>query len=197
MAVPVSERLDVSLRAERARRRDAWAQWVAQLRPWHLFGALTFDQRRPRGPRPPGPGTGRLRLAPRLSEDGSVRLSDVPLTADVARTRVRAWLRDGEEVVGRRLSAVVALEYQKSGWPHFHPLLGVDGGLQGGEIAALGQLWFRRNGYAKLEVPRVIGDVAAYASKYLTKELEVGDVVVWPRRGPLSAFEGQLRMRGG
>lgn len=181
---------------EPTRQRDAWAGWIAGLRPWDLFGGLTFDQRRRGEVRlPAARRPGRLHVSPRLTEDGSVRLGDQALSADVARARVRRWLRDGEERLGRQLAAVVALEYQRNGWPHFHPLIGVAGGLlSGDEITELKGLWFQRNGYARLEVPRSAGDVAAYASKYLVKDLARGDVLFWPARGGLGSLVGQVRM---
>lgn len=178
--------MDSSVTTERERARDAWSNWVMGLREWHLFGGLTFDQRRKKRV-PPGPQRfGEVtREGPRLTEDGRVRLGDVPLSADVARGRVRSFLRDGEQLLGRRMAAVVALEYQKNGWPHFHPLLSIERGLQGGEIAALGGLWFRHCGGNRLEVPASTSDVCAYAAKYLSKGLDRGDVLFWPERGPL------------
>lgn len=175
---------------EPGRRRDAWARWVASIAEWHLFGGLTFDPRRTVGFGPaPGPQRGKhfTRQSPRLWEDGRAVLRDAPVSADVARGRVRRFLREGEQLLGRKLTAVVALEYQKNGWPHFHPLLSVEGGLQGREIETLGGLWFRLAGGNRLERPRSVGDVSAYASKYLTKGLEEGDVLLWPERGPLGS----------
>jgi hypothetical protein len=128
-------------------------------------------------------------VSPRLSEDGSIRLADAPMAGDVAKSRVRRWLKDGEELLGRPVSAIVAMEHHKSGWPHFHGLLGIDGGLRGREIAALGQLWYGANGFNKIEVPRSVGDCAAYAAKYLTKELDVGGVLIYPARGALRGLQ--------
>jgi hypothetical protein len=132
------------------------------------------------------------RESPRLTEDGRIRLKDAPMSRDVARGRVRTFLRDGGELLGRRITGVVAMEYQRNGWPHFHPLLGIEGGLRGGEVAALGGLWFKASGGNRLEVPRDLGDCCAYAGKYLTKGLDRGDVIIWPERGPL-----RVAMRGG
>ncbi len=171
---------------DRERARDAWTNWVSSLRDWHLFGGLTFDPKRRRLV-PPGPQKNSTpsREAPRLTEDGQLRLSDAPLASDVARCRVRNFLRDGESLLGRRIAAIVALEYHKNGWPHFHPLLSIEGGLRGGEIASLGGLWFEASGYNRLEVPRSSSDVCSYAAKYLTKGLDRGDIIIWPERGPL------------
>ena len=138
---------------------DAWGEWISGLGDWHLFGALTYDQRR------------------RETVPGS----------DVAKRHVIRWLRTADKAIGRPIdAAVVALEYQRNGWPHFHPLLRVAGGLQGNELSGLGQTWFRDHGYARLERPREVRDVAAYAAKYLAKDLDKGDVLFWPLRGPLT-----------
>ena len=79
--------------------------------------------------------------------------------------------------MGRRVEYVVAMEFHKTGWPHFHPLLDV-GELQEGDIQRVGGLWFRQNGYARLERPRNSQRVAAYAAKYLFKDIASGDVVL-------------------
>lgn len=145
---------------------EAWGQWVSEMGRWDLFGGLTYDQRRCR---PDGRGAF---IAP---------------GADVVKSHALKWLRQFGEQHGRSIeAAVVALEYQKNGWPHLHPLLRVEGGLQGGEIRALGTAWYQAHGGNRLEVPRSNGDVAAYAAKYLTKDLARGDVIFWPVRGPLA-----------
>jgi hypothetical protein len=139
---------------------------------WDLFGGLTYDQRRCR---PDGRGAF---IAP-----GS----------DVVKSHALRWLRDAPDLLGRPIEAgVLALEYQRNGWPHLHPLLRVAGGLQGNEIATLGTAWFNRHGGNRLEVPRDVGEVCAYASKYLAKDLSRGDVIFWPLRGPLSVHQDAL-----
>lgn len=144
---------------------QAWGSWVAEMGEWHVFGALTYDQRR----RTTVPG------------------------ADVARAHVRRWLRDKRTGVRDRVeAAVVALEYHKNGWPHFHPLLRVRGGLQGDDFMVLGQAWFKEHGYARLEKPRHVTDVCSYAAKYLAKDLSRGDVIFWPDRGPLTTHQAEL-----
>jgi len=148
--------------------QSAWAEWVSGLGEWHLFGGLTYDQRRARGGQTLGVRPG----------------------ADSCRHHALAWLRDAPKVVGRPIeAAVVALEYQKNGWPHLHPLLRLAGGLREGDIARLGGLWFERHGGNRLEVPRTTNDVCAYASKYLVKDLAHGDVIFWPLRGPLTLHQ--------
>jgi hypothetical protein len=103
----------------------------------------------------------------------------------VAVGRVREFCRQGETALRRRLYAVVALEAHRNGWPHFHPLISVQGGLEGHEISTLGGLWYRASGYGRLEVPRSREDVCAYSAKYLTKSFDRGEVVIWPERGEL------------
>ncbi len=183
-------------RCEPTRRHDAWGQWVATLRKWDLCATLTFDPKR-RRMTPPGQqraaGAGRLRWPLRLTETGATL--GAPMAGDIAKRKVRTWVRQGEELLGRPLAAVVAMEHHKNGWPHFHGLIGVDGGLRGREIEALGTLWFERNGYNQVEIPRSVGDVAAYAAKYLTKDLDRGGVLVHPVTGPLRSLQTAFRVR--
>jgi hypothetical protein len=61
-----------------------------------------------------------------------------------------------------------------------------------GLFADLGHLWFKRHGYAKLEQPRSVNDVSAYAAKYLSKDLSRGDVIFWPLAGDLVAHQPAL-----
>jgi len=150
---------------------EAWGEWVTGLAPWQLFGALTYD---PKRTRPDGrPAWGHTRG---------------PSTESVQKG-IRHWHKETEKLVGR-VALVAALEAHKTGWPHVHPLLAFTHELEGGEIAAVGQVWYKMNGYARLEVPRSRDAVAAYASKYVTKELERGDVLLL---GPLGAMERRLR----
>jgi hypothetical protein len=146
--------------------KRAWGEWIASMGDWHVFGALTYDQRR----RTTVPG------------------------ADVARAHVRSWLLglQRDPAVDAE-AAVVALEYQKNGWPHFHPLVRVRGGVRNGLFAAAGQRWYAEHGYARLEAPRSAGDVSAYAAKYLSKDLSRGDVLFWPSRGPLTSHQPGLQ----
>lgn len=140
---------------------------------WHVFGALTYDQRR------------------RRSDPGGAPIMP---GADVAKAHVRRWLTDAPKSIGRPVeAAVVALEYQKNGWPHFHPLLRLPGGIQRQDLVGLGQAWYGRHGYAKLELPRNRNDVCEYAAKYLAKDLGRGDVIFWPVRGSLGIHQRGLR----
>lgn len=203
MCVPHSVKLVDCVRCTPVRQVDAWSSVVAsQWGPWNLFGGLTFDPRR-RPVVPPGcqkmpvaGGSGeRLRVGPicgvdRLTGDADPRIrltSARPMARDVAVAKVRHFFREGQRRLGRELRGIVALEYHQNGWPHFHPLLKVEGGLQGGEVKTLGGLWYAECGGNRLERPRSVGDVTAYAAKYLSKGLDRGDVVIWPERGRLDA----------
>ena len=138
---------------------EAWGDWISGLTEWHLFGGLTYDQRRRRA-------------------DG--RGGYIAPGPDVAKAHVWRWLREAPKTLGRPIdAAVVALEYQRNGWPHFHPLLRLNGGVQGDELERLGAAWFAKHGYAKLEVPRDTGAVCNYAAKYLAKDLNRGDVIMF------------------
>jgi len=151
---------------------QAWGEWIAHQGPWHVFGALTYDQRR------------------RPLDDQGYRVMPAELTT---RQHVRRWLQNVSSVThGRLEAAVVALEYQKNGWPHFHPLIRLSGDLQGREFEQLGQAWYRKHGYAQLAEPRSQTDVAEYAAKYLVKDLARGDVLFWPLRGPWPDRQAQL-----
>lgn len=142
-----------------------WGEWIAGMGEWHVFGGLTYDP-------------GRRRVADGLP---------VRPGADVVRSHARKWLREAKAE-----AAVVAVEYHKNGWPHMHPLVRLAGGGYGHELADLGQLWFKAHGYARLEVPRDQADVAAYAAKYLSKDLARGDVIFWPPTGPLTTHQHGL-----
>lgn len=139
-----------------------WGRWIASMGEWHVFGGLTYDpNRRDRVP-----------------------------NSDSARRHVQRWLGNGVRKYGVPVeAAVVALEYHKRGWPHFHPLLRVSGGLRPGQLARLAKAWEFDHGNARLEPPISVADVTAYAAKYLAKDLNRGDVFFWPQRGPLSVHQ--------
>lgn len=148
----------------------AWGEWVAGMGEWHVFGGLTYAPGR-------RPCTTRYRepIAP----------SD-----EVVLRHVRAWLGESQRRLGRPIEAgVIAIEHHKNGWPHAHPLLRLAGGLQERDFITVGQTWFERHGYAKLEKPRDQLDVASYAAKYLAKDLSRGDVLFWPLRGSLAVHQ--------
>lgn len=163
---------------ESLRRAQAFADWAAAWRKWDLTITLTFDPKR-RVVVPPGSGTGRLKISPRVTETG-ITLRDVALTGDVAQRRVKRWLKDGEQLLQRKLTGIVCLENHQSGWPHFHGLLAVDGGLRYGDLAVLSHEWFEKNGYNRLEPPIDVNGCARYAAKYMSKDLKEGGVIFWP-----------------
>lgn len=181
---------------EPERRKQAFADWVAHMRPWDLTITLTFDPKRRRA-RPPGPQRGSSPLSscisPRVTE-GGVRLSDVALSGDVALRRVKTWLGDARQALDRPLAGVVCMELHKSGEPHFHGLVGIDGGLRKGDVIELSSLWYQRNGYNRLEIPESVRDVAVYASKYMLKDMKDGGVLFWPEKGTLGIREGKRRL---
>lgn len=156
---------------------EAWGEWVCSMGEWHLFGALTYDPRRyvmssrstpARGPHPEAVGK-----------------------------HVRAWLRESSKRLNRPIEAVVvAIEAHKSGWPHAHPLLRLAGGLQPHDVITIGEVWFERRGYVKLEAPRNVQDVAEYAAKYLSKDVLQGDILLWPPAGGLDRHQPALSSRG-
>jgi hypothetical protein len=159
--------------------RDEWGEWIAGLTGWDLFGGLTFDQRRFQ--------TYRYRVPPvdggMFGESRDSYVIETPLSMprrvprDVAVRRFQSWISAGEAALRRRVVYVCALEYQRNGWPHFHPLLDV-GELGDGDIETLGRLWFKKNGYGRLEVPRCREAVCSYSAKYLSKDFASGDVLV-------------------
>jgi len=158
---------------------SAWGEWVAGLREWHVFGGLTFDQRRFQVYRCKVPAfDGGM-----FGESTEAYVVETPLVMpkvvarDVAIGRFQRWVRRCETALGRRVDYVAALQYQRNGWPHFHPLLDV-GRLVDGDIAIMGRLWYEENGYGRLEVPRDLEAVAKYASRYLVRDMADGDVLL-------------------
>ena len=153
------------------------------LADWNLFGSLTFDPKRTRADGRPAWGND----------------SRGPSWESVSKA-VRRWHRVASRRLGQEFVSVVAIETHKSGWPHCHPLIALPGGLSQGdpnlalgkrEIETLGQTWYQMAGYAPLEVPHSREAVAAYASKYVVKELDRGDVLFL---GPLKRVQ-ESRMR--
>jgi len=146
-----------------------WGDWITSLGEWHVFGGLTYD-----------PRTVERRPGVRQVRD------------DVSR-----WLGDSKEHAGVFIeAAVVAVEYQRNEWPHCHPLLRLRGGLAPNAIGILGQAWFQRHGWAQLERPRQAAAVAAYAAKYLSKDLDRGEVILWPQESDLRSHQPGLASRG-
>jgi hypothetical protein len=127
-------------------------------------------------------GWGRLRWPARVKEDGTPAAP--PMTREVAEAHVRRWLRLHERATGRPLTAIVALEYHRSGWPHFHGLLAGDAIATDVQRAYLRAQWNELAGYCRIETPLDVEACARYAAKYLTKSLDRGDVILWKPAGP-------------
>ncbi len=129
--------------------KEAWGDWIAELREWDLFGGLTFDPKR-------------------------FRWEGAPTREYVVR-RLERWIRRAEGRLKRKVQYVTAMEYHKSGWPHLHPLLDV-GGLGADTALSLRRLWEEENGFARLKPPSSGVAVCRYAAKYLAKDFGSGDV---------------------
>jgi len=155
----------LSEEAERAnkkleeRSRKAMGSMIAELREWDVFGTMTYDPKR----RPQERMWGDT-FVPRV------------VSADLAKKDFERWINDASGALGRPIEYVCGLEYQKNGFPHFHTLLDLSG-LEDGDFKRIGGLWYKRCGYNMLEIPRSIDDCAAYAAKYLVKDISRGDVL--------------------
>src|SRR3990172_11271742 len=77
-----------------------------------------------------------------------------------AMRRFRYFLEQASKAVGRPTVGVIALEPHQSGQPHGHGLLGIEGGLVGGEIITLYRLWTGDPGNGKgwVGTPPAAGD---------------------------------------
>lgn len=82
----------------------------------------------------------------------------------------QAWTRWLEEHAGAPLAWVRADEFTRAGRLHFHALLGGEWVRQVRRLSAM-DAWreLELAGFARIEVPRSEGAVAAYCSKYVTK----------------------------
>ena len=148
----------------------AMGEWLTTMTEWDVFGTLTYDPER-------------CRLTPGF-RDGRRTMPGM----DVVRGHVFRWLRSGPRAIGRPVTAaVVAVERHKSGWPHAHALLRLPQGAHKGDLSGMGQSWFTSHGYAKLELPRSPGDVSAYVSKYLAKDIGTNDMVFFRCRDLVAA----------
>lgn len=149
-----------------------WGEWVGSLRRWDVFGGLTYrDQLRPgdpyrlRGPRP----------------------------LELVKRDVEYLTREFKRQTGRRVEATVAaIESHQNGWPHVHPLMGVEG-FTDGDLRLLWGIWYEKHGAGKLSVPRSQDDVSRYAAKYLAKDIGRGDVVILPARATLQELGAAQR----
>lgn len=139
--------------------------WLANMTRWDLFGTLTYDPNR-------------CRLIPGR-RDGERSMPGM----DVVKSHAFTWLRSGPSAIGRPIeAAVVGIERHKSGWPHMHTLLKLPGGVGKGDLVGMGQSWFGRHGYAKLELPKSRNDVALYVAKYVAKDVDSNDMIFFRLR---------------
>lgn len=144
----------------RGRCRVELGGFVGQLAEWGLFMTLTFDPLAMGGTSQAAIDKGREQLAvPNVSRWTAMR-------------RFGYFLEHASGAVGRPTVGVIALEEHQSGQPHGHGLVGIEGGVVGGEIGLLSRLWrrYKGNGWIRLEEPRSQQDVAAYCAKYMAKD---------------------------
>src|SRR3972149_163571 len=156
---------------------SAMGDWISQLAPWTLFGGLTFDPKRCEQERVVGT------LIPRR------------IPVDVAAGRFKRWMRASEKALGRGIVYVAALESHKNGWPHLHPLLSLEGGIQAGDVATLGMLWFQANGVGRLEVPRAMEAGRGDAAKSLAKAYATGPLLLSPALVGRTTSAGPIQSR--
>ena len=169
----------------------AWGDWIAGIGNWTLFGGETFDQKRRRLQ----PVRTRTVEAvqhgvnasgyPRWFWGSPVSYSyvlDAPkqVSRDVAIRKFERFVRRAERHLQRPVDYVCALQYQKNGWPHFHPLLDTHG-LVGNEIGVLSRLWREEAGGCELSVPRDGEAVSRYACRYASRDLADCDVLFGSR----------------
>lgn len=154
--------------------REEAIPWLAGLADWDIYATLTYDRRK-------------------WDRYGNEETADVVAPSMWATSRHFAhWVDQAEEMFGRAVLAVGALEYTKAEWPHFHTLVAL-GGLTETEFVGLSKLWYDKRGYALFKrVNR--GDsvgVASYLTKYFTKT--DAEVVI---RGRVDGkvIPGQLRL---
>ena len=184
----LSEALDRGEERARPRVRDplalAFAEWIDRLAAWHLMVTITVDPNR-RAYVPPGTQRHGQRLRERLP--GS-------MSTDVfARSVARRW-RECEELLGRPLKAVTGVEYHRSGAPHAHAVVAVQGGVRSGDVARIGGVFFRALGYTQVDPVRDMGACTRYVSKYVTKS-NPDQLLIYPARGGFSGYLEPL-MRG-
>lgn len=174
---------------------EALGEFFMDLGPWDIFGGETFDQRRRRFQRietrtssEPVRAGWTKKGYPRWTWGHPVvydYIHELPrkVSVDGTREAFQNFIRRGRKALGRHIEYAAAIESQKNGWPHLHPLLKLEEGLRGGDIAALGRIWWEEYGLNKLAAPRSQNDVAGYCAKYLVKDLASGELLLSPRLG--------------
>ena len=170
----MDELTEAAARESVRRAATSAGEWIAGLRPWDLFGTLTYDPDR---------------CAKQWTTFGWDQVPR-PVSNHQAERDFFGWINDVCGSLGRPIEFVAALEYQKNGWPHFHALLHV-GGLTDGDAGRIRWLWNRRHGYVRLEPPRSVANCAAYVSKHIGDDLSKGDIlfskgISQPRPRPLA-----------
>lgn len=132
--------------------RAASVGWLASLRRWDLYATLTYDP-------------ARFGIARDRDGDASYTRSVQACVSDLD-----GYVKSLSAVLHRPVDAAAAVELHKSGWPHAHALLAMEGVNSLGFIRT-GRLWFDNHGYARLR--RVdssrLPQLSAYITKYFTK----------------------------
>ena len=177
----LSDALDEGDRRARPRIRDplalAFAEWIDSLAAWHLMVTITVDPRR------------RVYVPPGTQRHGQRLRDPVPghMATDVfGRVVARRW-RDCEDALGRPLIAATGVEFHRSGAPHAHAVVSVQGGVRPGDIATIGRVFFETLGFCRVEEPRDAGDCSRYVSKYVTKS-NPDQFFLHPRAGRLHGY---------
>src|SRR3990172_352462 len=141
--------------------RREMGTFIGGLAEWTLFAnPLTFDPLVMAGTSPEALAKGREQLAvPAVSRWTAMR-------------RFGYFLEQSSHALKRPTVGVIALEPHQSGQPHGHGLVGIEGGLVGGEILTLYRLWtgYPGNGNGWLEPPKSQEDVTGYCAKYMAKD---------------------------
>lgn len=128
-------------------------EWMGALAPWDLYATLTYDQRR-------------------FDDDAGDGTCDAYVRSFQACARdVEAYRSALSAVLHREVTAAVAIEAHRNGWPHAHALLAMDGVNSLGFVRA-GRLWWDNHGFAlisRVDLSRSYS-LAAYITKYFTKQ---------------------------
>ena len=161
---------DAFLAGERAKTgralKEAMGDFIGQLvKPVTLFATFTFD-----------PLNIRM-VGPLVAGDKRAELPLPTVSVWCAGRRFQYFLDHASEALGRLVVGVIATEDHRSGQSHGHGVLGIEGGLVGGEIGTLSAHWRkgRGNGFIRLEEPVSDEDVTRYCARYMAKD--GGDMV--------------------
>ena len=130
------EEREANRRALQRGARQAAGVFIAGLRPWDLFGTLTYDRRRCQQERILG------------------ALVVCKISTFTALRHGRLFLGRASKALQRPLPAVLAVEAHMDGSAHLHGLFDVSG-LGPGDIKVLWSIWYKEHGYIRLEQPSV------------------------------------------